>query len=282
MDKEKSIKKKQNKKSKFIPIQMLKQFSRYLKKSAESLDEKIIKYKTKFGEEFSDDASREATVIKDSVYNFTKICTNSCLAMFSFDEGIYLNPKLDKNQNKWKPVCFNQFSKDFFEKKDYADKVIMIKKTTPVTIFGKATAENTLGRRLTQPGTRKNLYNSFKIDIYFERENGDEIEYYKGGWNSEGQMHGFGMLYNIDDLGVMSKVYRGDFYKGKICGSGMKINFLESDKKDNGGERDEGDELIFEVLHGEFDRKEDPLYEIKKKVVYNKGTKEFKNYYGDG
>lgn len=260
-----------------IPLDLFKQFLKWTKRFTKDFDKDIISFKTRM-ENTNFNVTDEENKLMEKINLFSK-------KIVSFSKDIYLlnlrykyTVKNLNNHNfnpRWKPICLNEkkfIEKSIFEKKvDPTNRLMLLKKLTP-SALGFSSKERTLGRTLTEPAssldggelnnnTWSNLYKAFKLDIYFKRENGEKIEIYKGGWNSLGEFHGFGMLFILDENEAICQAYRGDFFKGMKHGSGMIFDFEEF-REDENIDR-------FRVEVGEL-REEEMLNPNKKEFIYDK------------
>lgn len=172
--------------------------------------------------------------------------------MVSISEGYYF--ALGQTElviKKWHPVCLN-VRKSILESRivneKSEDKFFMIKRCKPLKL-GFYSKQSTLTRELTRKVNDKriNILNSFKIDVYYERINGDEIELYKGGWNPDGLVQGIGIFYRLDKERNIKKAYKGEFYRDKMRGFGMIFSFFQTEHQLP---------FRFKVVAGQFEKGE--------------------------
>lgn len=193
--------------------------------------------------QFSDKVEGQINLLPSPTSGLNKLneCTNlitsytSKIVTFTRDFHILsfsvTHPKygLSFNFKKWEPACLNyrKFIKEELFGEKNLNKYCLIKKASPLQL-GIHKFERTLTRDLVKVNKKfKNIQNAFKIEVYFKRQNGDFLEVYKGGWNTHGEMHGFGILFKLNKEGDIFQSYRGEFYRGVMHGSGIMVNFLK-------------------------------------------------------
>lgn len=159
------------------------------------------------------------------------------------------NLDMSLDLKRWKPICFNDtglMKQQGVFHEDSIERYYLIKNAI-LSNFKINSSEKSISKCLNSNKKMK-LYKAFDIEIFFERQNGENVtEIYRGGWNSKGHKHGRGVLYRLENDRNIFQAYRGDFVDDKMKGFCMMFNFEEEEK------RTEMKNLKFTIFSGFYD-----------------------------